>query len=840
MRIREFILATLSALTALVVVSPGIVSLFQPGFPPSWGGDAYGHLFKVWKLYHYGWKPWIEDWYSGFPFLRFYPPLAYLVAWGLSILSSDPVAGYKLLVALTFPLSAVLMYLALRYLGFSRLASYLSSIAYSTSPWILRVVSPEGAFPRVFGFAMAPLALIALYMLIRGRRVHEAMLAGLFFSLLFLTHHTLAVTVSAISLILVFSTIINQAGFSGLKVSHGDTWRRLIANFTLFLVSVLLVSGFWLIPFITDRGLASFTSETGEDYLFRMQSVKPLGLVEAGDSWGYFQGYLRFSAPLFLVAVALLKRSKPLLISSIITASVYLVIVLLSLGAYGPAPWLNRLPVIEYIPPYRWLDSLQVIYAYALAVALDNVLPDIPARGQRKLLVAAISILLVIAAGAESYSRLAYWRAESFDRDLAASLNFIGSDNTTGWRFYQWGLGISKGSMVGFSPAIAGKPSLDGWYRQGDPLYILHGELEWALRNDAAYAESLLKLFGVKYVLVDDAVPGSDIARQILSSIGFTEVFRSGGISVYAGNNSILQAVQGRILVVSCSPDVARYVFPEAEAGRSCYLDDYTQRDLLGYNTVVLYDYRYSDSKSWNIFLDYVAQGGVLVVDTYRSPDAMRDVPGTEIKSEISRYLGSISIVLEDGSRVELNLTYEGDPWVSTVYKCVNCTLIASTSDTVIIASTHYGQGKIYVVGLNLFYYTYYTGDPLLRDYLRDLLAPRAGYAEAVLEAWSDGYMRIKCRSDTSFTLHVAEAWFPYWHAYIDSKPIQVYRSSQGLIVLSIPPGEHMVELVFEDPFTYLRYISTATAIAITALSIYAWLTGEAFKLVRLRHGDAD
>jgi len=612
LRIREFIWVTLSALTALVIVSPGIISLFQPGFPPSWGGDAYGHLFEVWKLYHYGWESWIEDWYSGFPFLRFYPPLAYLAAWGLSILSFDPVVGYKLLVALTFPLAAVSMYLALRYLGFSRLASYLSSVTYSTSPWILRVVSPEGAFPRVFGFAVVPLALIALYMLVRERRVYGAMFAGLLFSLLLLTHHTLAVTVSAISLILIFSTLINRVGFSGSKASHGGLWRRLIVDFIVFLASIVLVSGFWLIPFIADRGLASFTSETGEDYLFRMQSVKPLGLVEAGDSWGYFQGYIRLSTPLFLMAVALLKRSKPLLVSSIITTSAYLVIALLSFGAYGPAPWLNRLPVVEYIPPYRWLDSLQVIYAYALAVALDNILPGIPARGRCRLLVVAISILLVIAAGAESYSRLAYLKAESFDRDLAASLNFIGSDNTTGWRFYQWGLSLSKGSMVGFSPAIAGKPSLNGWYRQGDPLYILHGELEWALRNDAAYAESLLKLFGVKYVLVDDAVPGSDKARQILSSIGFTEFFRSGGISVYAGNNSILQAVQGKILVVSCSPDVARYVFPEAEVGKSCYLDDYTQRDLLGYNMVILYDYRYSDSKSWNLFLDYVAQGGGL------------------------------------------------------------------------------------------------------------------------------------------------------------------------------------------------------------------------------------
>jgi len=155
----EAVLTALSALTALGTVSIEVINLFQPGFPPSWGGDAYGHLFEVWKLYHYGWKPWIEDWYSGFPFLRFYPPLAYLVAWGLSILASDPVVGYKLLATLSFPLAAAFMYIALRSLGFGRLTSYLSSIVYTSSPWILRVVSPEGALPTLLGMCSLRLRL---------------------------------------------------------------------------------------------------------------------------------------------------------------------------------------------------------------------------------------------------------------------------------------------------------------------------------------------------------------------------------------------------------------------------------------------------------------------------------------------------------------------------------------------------------------------------------------------------------------------------------------------------------------------------------------------------------
>jgi len=81
-------------LLSLSTASLGIYELFIEGFfPPSWSGDSYGHLFKIWKLYNYGWTPWIRDWYSGYPFLRFYPPLSYLIATVIAKIVRDIVLG---------------------------------------------------------------------------------------------------------------------------------------------------------------------------------------------------------------------------------------------------------------------------------------------------------------------------------------------------------------------------------------------------------------------------------------------------------------------------------------------------------------------------------------------------------------------------------------------------------------------------------------------------------------------------------------------------------------------------------------------------------------------------
>ena len=816
---RDFLWAVAAALVALGATIPGLVALFRPGFPPSWGGDAYGHLFKVWKLYHYGWRPWIEDWYSGYPFLRFYPPLSYLAAWVLSRIASDPVTGYKLLVSMVAPLSAITMYLALRILGFSRWSSLVASVVYATSPWVFRVVAPEGNLPRAFGFTVAPLVLIALYAVARSRSITSALLAGLFFALPLLAHHSLAVTITASSLGLLAAKLVYDGAMP--RGPWRSSVRRLAVNLALFLLSFILVSGFWSIPFILDHSLASFTPET-RGYLFRIQSVRPLQLVELGNSWGFFQGYLRLVSPIALVVVAIYARDKKLIGSALLVASLLALFSLLSLGAHGPTPWLNRLPVVSLIPPYRWLDALQPLYAFAIALLVERVTRIGPRGRPAWILLASIMILLI--AVAEAQPQLHAWRAESFDKDLAAALNFIGGDPSTGWRFYQWGLEISKGSMVGYSPAIAHKPSIDGWYRQGDPLYLLHGELSWALTHDANYARSLLGLFGVKYVVVDESLKDSIRAEEILKSIGLHEVFRSGKIVVYRGNSTVLHVSTGRVLAITCSYSVIKYVFPEAEKGKSCYLDDYSLADLQGYSEVILYDYRYGSWKAWATVLEYVARGGTIVVDTYRSPDMMRMIPGTGLRSEIKKHMGILELRLWNGSILRLNLSYEGGAWVSTIYsgKCAK-RLVVLGNNTVIGLEKH-GQGRIYLVGLNLFYYAYYKRDKALRSLLHRILAPPREHLVLRLVSWRDGYMRIRYESSTSFSLVVAEAWYPYWRAYLDSKAIKVYREKHSLLLLRLPGGSHVVDLVFRDPFIVLRYVSLAASLAILALAVYQYV----------------
>jgi len=816
---KDYILIVLAIAIVFTATLPGLLKLFQQGYPPSWGGDSYGHLFKIWKLYNYGWKPWIEDWYSGYPFLRFYPPLSYITAYGLAKIVSDPVNGYKLLVSLIPLTSAITMYLAMRISGFGKISSFIASVIYSTNPWIFRAIAPEGNLPRAFGFAVAPLILIALHIVFHSNKINRILLAGLLTSIVILAHHTLALSITISFLGIMISLVI-------MNTSWVSSWRktvsRLAMNIALLTVSIMLTACFWLIPFATDIKYASFISETHDPYLFRLQSVKPAKILDWYDQWSYFQGYTRLLAPLILLSIAIYRRDKAFLASSIFIILMYIAFIVLALGAYGPTPWLNQLPLIDLIPPYRWLDSLQPLYAYTYALAIESI--NGVRYGGRRIRYTYIAIfiaILILIAIAEMQPRLEFLSAENFDRDLAAALNFIGGDNTSGWRFYQWGLGISKGSMVGYSPAIAHKPSIDGWYRQGDPLYIMHGELGWALTHDARYAEKLLKIFGVKYVIIDESLQGSDRAIEILKSIGFQEVFRSNKIVVYMGNNTIFNPLPRRVMAITCSPDVVRYIFPDAEIGKSCYLDDYDAETLYMYNTVILYDYRYGSPDVWRKLLDYVYMGGILIVDTYRSPDSMRSIPGTDFRSEIFRYRGIATIEIVNSGIYNLHLEYENESWVSTLYNTQSGNRVIVFGNRTVVGFTRYGNGYIYVVGLNLFYYTYYRQDNTLRNLINSILMPYSGTVDIELVKWEDGYIEIRYVANTSFSLLIGEAWFPYWYAYLDGEPIPLYRDSHGLILLRLPQGEHRVILIFRDPYIALRYISLASAIAIAIANLY-------------------
>ncbi|EEB73154.1 6-pyruvoyl-tetrahydropterin synthase-related protein [Thermococcus sp. AM4] len=788
---REFVFFLLVLVAVLFVLR----DFLGHGYPPSWGGDAYGHLFKIWKLMP-GYSSWIEDWYGGYPFLRFYPPLSYYIGAFFGMVSGSALMGYKITIVIAMLLGAVSMRILLRNLGFSDVTSYAVSIAYILAPYHLRILSPEGNFPRFVGINLAPLLLLAVLYVWRGDRP-KALIGGVFLASVLLSHHTLVVTFG-LMLVPLIPYLLSIERPSSMKV---------LRNSSIAGVTALALSAFWIIPFLLERGQAHFLKENSIEYLFRLQSAKLSAVLLPGEGWSFYQGTILYLGVIGALLTLPRPKEKRLLGAGVLVG--ILASIALSLGYYGPFPELNRLPLLNMVPPYRWLDPLEFFSALGFALLLERIYMNPPERMKAKRAILAVVIILIVLSISDVRLRLNSLKAEEFPGDYAAVLNYIANDNGTGWRYLQWGLWSTQGSRIAYTPAMTGKPILGGWYRQGDPAYPQHTYLNYAIAHDRGYAEKALRAYSVKYVIVDSYFDDAKAGEENLRAMGFREVYSAGSLRLYSWDNWSFLIPKASILVIGNWPlDMG------VEYEKGSFIDDYVQH-LNEYSVVILDGYKYRDPLVWRKLEEYVKSGGVLVVNTFRSPDAMATRLG--VKSVIVHVKGRANLTSSVYNVSAFsNFTYEGDAWTATVYEG-NLTPLIKLGNATVLGFRDIGMGRVYFIGLNLPYHAVYTKNEYEAMILKDLLseyitAPSVDYR---VVRWKDGELILRYRTERSTAVILAENYYPHWRAYVDGREIKVSKDGNlGLIELSLPGGEHELRLNFEDPYRPLRWLSLGSLIA--------------------------
>ena len=103
------------------------------------------------------------------------------------------------------------------------------------------------------------------------------------------------------------------------------------------------------------------------------------------------------------------------------------------------------------------------------------------------------------------------------------------------------------------------------------------------------------------------------------------------------------------------------------------------------------------------------------------------------------------------------------------------------------------------------------TGSPMVADYLAGQPPERAVAADPAaqvetLPAGGQSYdVQVTAPNATDVLFRIR--YFPGWTAYVDGQPVETQITPpQGLMTVSVPAGEHTIELRFED--TPLRRLS--------------------------------
>jgi hypothetical protein len=102
---------------------------------------------------------------------------------------------------------------------------------------------------------------------------------------------------------------------------------------------------------------------------------------------------------------------------------------------------------------------------------------------------------------------------------------------------------------------------------------------------------------------------------------------------------------------------------------------------------------------------------------------------------------------------------------------------------------------------------------------------PAAGLDQVSFLDSAADQVRVRTSSPTDALLVSSEVYYPAWHAYVDGRPAPVLVADEALRAVSVPAGDHQVELRYESLMLAVGLIVTVSS-AIVLATLVAMTSG--------------
>lgn len=269
---------TLSAKIVLLALAVSVIGRLVVSYPLNndllQGTDSIAYMHRIW-LAGAGNIYWDNFWYEGYPSLDYYAPLNYLFG-SFFALFSNSVIAYKIVINFFFALTPIAFYLFVREFGWSGRQKALSVLLFSFFP-INIYYFWNGSYVTIINIFFSLLVWRHFRRYAENGGKKDMLFAALFLGISVLVHQLTAL----LSLLLVFFWALARYG------------KILIKPAALG----LLVSGFWLFPFLLKF--------TGENFL------KPFPAISDFLANAVFHlGFARFGIILLLFSALLIAALK--------------------------------------------------------------------------------------------------------------------------------------------------------------------------------------------------------------------------------------------------------------------------------------------------------------------------------------------------------------------------------------------------------------------------------------------------------------------------------------------------------------------------------------------------
>ena len=335
------------------------------------GGDTGSHNYIVYyaqeifpKI-----KWWSPDWYAGFPFLYFYPPLLYYSTILLSYLIPLNIA-FKLITLLGTFLLPLTIFLCLSFLDFKFPIPSLGALLSLSYLFLEKFSIYGGNIPSTlsgefsYSFAFA-LFFLFIGLLIKGIKENRYLAINIFILSLMVLSHPFSVIIAVL-----FGTIVFLESI--IKKQAKKVFSYLAKVFGL----AFGLTAFWSLPFLA---LLPYTSKMSWTKVIKLEEIFPSSLIIfeiiaiLGIIYAFFKKDKRIFPILFMVCVSLI----PFLFlnnSSIWNARFLPFILMgsLMIAAYAIGSW------VQYFKKSLAIIFLIVFSGYMLIFYLPSTISYIP------------------------------------------------------------------------------------------------------------------------------------------------------------------------------------------------------------------------------------------------------------------------------------------------------------------------------------------------------------------------------------------------------------------------------------------------------------------------------
>ena len=268
------------------------------------GGDTGSHNYVVYyaqeifpKI-----KWWSPDWYAGFPFLYFYPPLLYYTTILLSYVIPLNIA-FKLITLLGTFLLPLTVFLCLLFLDFKFPIPSLGALLSLSFLFLEKFSIYGGNIPStlsgVFSYSFA-FALFFLFigLLVKGIKENRYLVINIFILSLMILSHPFSAMVAVLFAVIIFLQSV-------IKKEAKRVFLYLIKVFGL----AFGFTAFWSLPFLS---LLSYTSKMSWTKIIKFEEIFPTSLMIfqiiaiLGIIYAFFKKDKKLSPLIFIICVSLI------------------------------------------------------------------------------------------------------------------------------------------------------------------------------------------------------------------------------------------------------------------------------------------------------------------------------------------------------------------------------------------------------------------------------------------------------------------------------------------------------------------------------------------------------